>query len=366
MTGTGHRVVVIEHGGPHVLQLIEEDLPEPGHGEVRVQVLAAGVSGFDLIYRRWPHLPGSPKVPFTLGEDVAGVVDKLGPGVSTLEPGQMVAGWTWALGVGGGYTEYVCLPETELVPVPPNVDPAEAVCMVVNYLAAHQHLHQIGGVQRGERILVHGAAGGIGTALLQLGQLVDLEMYGTAAEEHHRLVSELGATPIDYKTEDFVERIHTLTDDGVDAVIDPVGGAKHLWDSYRTLRRGGRLVWLGSAAVDKQGLRVGPLSMLTAFLLRLIPDGKRVPRCPTVGPYADAHPQWYRRTLTELLDHLAAGDIKPVIAERIPLADAARAHALLENGDHVGKVVLTTDAYRSDRSQRPSPLPDCDGDGIGS
>ena len=173
-----------------------------------------------------------------------------------------------------------------------------------------------------------------------------------------QLVSELGATPIDYKTEDFVDRIRTLTGDGVDAVIDPVGGAKHLWDSYRTLRRGGRLVWLGSAAVDKQGLRVGPLSMLTAFLLRLVPDGKRVPKCPTVGPYAEAHPQWYRQTLTALLDRLATGQIKPVIAERIPLAEAYRAHSLLEQGGHIGKVVLITDAYRSDRLQGPDPLPD--------
>jgi len=345
MTRTSHRVVVPEHGGPDVLAWIEGELLEPGPGEVRVRVLAAGVSAFDLIYRRWPHLPGSPKVPFTLGEDVVGIVDEMGPGVSTLERGRMVAGWTWALGLGGGYTEYVCLPETELVPLPPNVDPAEAVCVVVNYLTAHQHLHEIAGVSRGERILVHGAAGGIGTALIQLGKLAGLEMYGTAAKEHQELVSEMGATPIDYTTEDFVERIQTLTGDGVDVVIDPVGGAKHLWDSYRTLRREGRLVWLGSAAVKKQGLRVGPLSMLMAFLLRLIPDGRRVPRCPTVGPYADAHPLWYRRTLTELICHLDAGEIKPVIAGRIPLADAARAHALLERGGHVGKIVLTTDAY---------------------
>jgi len=165
-------------------------------------------------------------VPFTLGEDVVGVVDKLGEGVSTVEPGQTVAGATFRLGVGGGYAEFVCLPASELVPVPSDVDPAEAVCVVVNYLTAHMAMHRTAGVQSGERILVHGAAGGVGTALLELGKLAGLEMYGTASKYNHELVSALGATPIDYRTEDFVERIRSLTGDGVDAVFDPIGGGR--------------------------------------------------------------------------------------------------------------------------------------------
>jgi NADPH:quinone reductase-like Zn-dependent oxidoreductase len=338
------RVVVSRHGGPDVLEVVEEDLPEPGAGEVRVKVLAAGVSAFDLIYRRWSRLPGSPRLPFTLGEDVVGVVDKLGTGVSSLAPGQTVAGGTWALGVGGGYAEFICLPAGEVVPVPLGLDPAEAVCLVVNYLTAHLHLHRIAGVRSGDRILVHGAAGGVGTALLQLGKLVGLEMYGTASRHNHQLVSALGATPIDYRTEDFVERIRSLTGDGVDVVVDPVGGAMHLWRSYRALGKGGRLVWLGSAATNKQGLRVGPLSLLMVFVLKLIPDGKQVPTCPTLGKFAKVHNEWYRQTLTELLDSLAAGRIKPVVAERVPLADAARAHEILERSGHTGKVVLVTGA----------------------
>lgn len=334
------RVVVSRHGGPDVLQVVEEDLPEAGAGEVRVRVLAAGVSAFDLIYRRWGHLPGSPPLPFAPGEDVVGVVDELGDGVSTLELGQLVAGGTWTLGVGGGYAEFVCLPATELVPVPPGVDPAEAVCLVVNYLTAHLHLHRFGRVRRGERLLVHGAAGGVGTALLQLGRLAGLEMYGTASRHSHELVSALGATPIDYRSEDFVERIRIQTGDGIDVVVDTVGGAKQLWSSYRTLRRGGRLVWLGSAATETQGLRVGPLSLLMVYLLRLVPDGKQVPACPTTAAFAKTNHDWYRGTLTALLASLAAGRLEPVIAERIPLTEAARAHKLLERGEHAGKIVL--------------------------
>jgi NADPH2:quinone reductase len=217
------RVVVTQHGGPEVLQVVEEELPEPGVDEVRVKVLAAGVSAFDLIYRRWGRLPGSPRLPFSLGEDVVGAVDKLGERVSSLELGQNVAGATFSLGVGGGYTEFICLPEGELVPVPLGLDPAEAVCLVANYLTAHLHLHRIARVRSGERVLVHGAAGGVGTALLELGKLAGLEMYGTASKYNHELVSALGATPIDYHTEDFVERIRSLTSDGVDAVVDAMG-----------------------------------------------------------------------------------------------------------------------------------------------
>jgi NADPH:quinone reductase-like Zn-dependent oxidoreductase len=335
-----HRVVVTRHGGPDVLQVVEEDLPEPRAGEVRVKVQAAGVSAYDLMFRSSGSLPGTPRVPFTLGTDIVGVVDKLGEEVSTVEPGQRVAGATFSLGGLGGYAEFICLPASELVPVPSGVDHAEAVCVVVNYLTAHMAMHRTANIQSGERILVHGAAGGVGTALLELGKLAGLEMYGTASKYNHELVSALGATPIDYRTEDFVERIHSLTGDGVDAVFDPIGGARQLWRSYRVLRKGGRLVWFGVAATKKEGLRIIPLTLLMRTLLALIPDGKRAPLAPDLGK----DNAWYRETLTELLDLLAAGKIKPVVAERIPLAEAARAHELLERGGYAGKVVLLASA----------------------
>jgi len=331
---------VSRHGGPDVLQVVEEDLPEPQAGEVRVKVLAAGVSAYDLMHRRSGSLPGTPRVPFTLGEDVVGVVDRLGEGVSTVEPGQRVAGYS----LGGGYAEFICLPASALVPVPSGLDPAEAVCLVVNYLTAHLMMHRTASVRSGERVLVHGAAGGVGTALLELGKLAGLEMYGTASKYNHELVSALGATPIDYRTEDFVERIRSLTGDGVDAVFDPIGGARQLWRSYRALRKGGRLVWFGVAATSKAGLRVIPLSLLMRTLLALIPDGKQAPMTSDLGTFALAHNAWYRETLTELLDLLAVGRIKPVVAERFPLVEAARAHELLERGGYAGKVVLVASA----------------------
>lgn len=333
-----HRVIVTQHGGPDVLQMVEEDLPEPLSGEVRVKVLAAGVSAYDLMFRQSGLLPGTPRPPFTLGEDIVGMVDKLGEGVTAVQPGQMVAAPTFSHGLGGGYAEFVCLPASELVPVPAGVDPAEAVCLVVNYLTAHMIMHRTAGVRSGERILVHGAAGGVGTALLELGKLAGLEMYGTASRHNHELVSKLEATPIDYRTKNFVERIRTLTGDGVDVVFDPVGGARQLWRSYRALRKGGRLMWFGVAATKKSGMRVIPFTLLTVLLLKLIPDGKQVPLAPDLGK----DNAWVRETLAELLDLLAAGKIKPVVAARIPLAEAAHAHELIERGEYAGKVVLVS------------------------
>jgi NADPH2:quinone reductase len=180
-------------------------------------------------------------LPFTPGCDIVGEVDELGEGVSTLALGQTVAGGPFSK---GGYAEFICLPAGELVPVPSGVDPAEAVCLVAHYLTAHLEMHQVANVRKGERILIQGAAGGVGTALLELGKLAGLEMYGTASRYNHQLVSTLGATPIDYRSEDFVERIRTLTGDGVDVVFDPIGGARQLWHSYRALRKGGG--WCGS------------------------------------------------------------------------------------------------------------------------
>jgi NADPH2:quinone reductase len=332
-----HRVVVTRHGGPEVLQVIEEDIPEPQAGEARIVVLAAGVSAYDAMNRRH-HFPGAPSVPYTPGEDVVGVVDEVGEGVSTVEPGQTVAAFTF--GAGGGYAEYICRPAAELVPVPAGVDSAQAVCLVVNYLTSYLAMHETAKVQRGERVLVHGAAGGVGSALLELGRLAGLEMYGTASSYNHELVSALGATPIDYRTEDFCQRIQGLCGDGVDAVFDPIGGARQIWRSYRSLRAGGRLVWFGMAATKDKGLWVIPATLLMQGLLMIMPGDKRAPLMPDLGTHTQAHDGWYQNTLAELFDALAEGKLQPVVAERIPLLEAVRAHELLERGGYAGKVVL--------------------------
>jgi NADPH:quinone reductase-like Zn-dependent oxidoreductase len=326
------RVVVTRHGGPDVLRVMEEDLPEPKPGEVRVKVEAAGVSAYDVMVRSSRIMP--PKPPFTPGVDIAGVVDKIGEGVDGFESGQPVAA---LLGFGnGGYAEYICVPAKELVPVPPGLDPAEVVCLVANYLTAHRVLYEDAKVQRGEQILVQGAAGGVGSAILQLGRLEELEIYGTASKRNQELVSSLGATPIDYKNESVVNRVRELSEGGVDAAFDHIGGFRQLRRSYRCLSKGGRLVWYGVAASKYYGIRIIPLSIATMLLLKLIPDGRAAIFSSDPDDYA-------QRVLPKLLDLLAQEQLEPIIAERIPLAEAKRAHESIERGGYAGKYVLVTD-----------------------
>jgi NADPH:quinone reductase-like Zn-dependent oxidoreductase len=329
---THRRIVVSRRGGPEVLEVVTESLPVPDADEVRVRVEAAGISGLDVMVRS-RRFPGFPRPPFTPGVDVVGTVDAIGDRVSEIDTGQRVAA---LLGFDGGYAEHVCVPAEVAVPVPEELDAAEAVCMVANYLTAHVALHTAAEVADGDRVLVQGGAGGVGTALLQLGALAGLERYATASQHNHELVATLGATPIDYRSEDVVGRIRELTGEGVDAVFDPIGGARQLWRSYRALRRGGRLVWFGVAGSKQHGASVIPSSLITRGVLSLLPDGRKAVTTPDL---LKDNPL-YRRSLSALIELLAAGKVSPVIAARFPLVEAARAHEFLDAGRYAGKVVL--------------------------
>src|ERR1700745_4287195 len=166
----------MRYGGPEVITVAEQECPEPKHGEVRVRVLAAVVALPDVMAREGVH-PETPRVPFTPGWDLVGVVDKVGGGTSGIEPCQIVA----ALPINGAYAEFVCLPQRELVLVPSGLDAGEAVSLVLNYVTAYQMLHRSARVRPGQRVLIHGAAGGVGSAPLQLERLAGLEMYGTCS-----------------------------------------------------------------------------------------------------------------------------------------------------------------------------------------
>src|SRR5437660_3831988 len=196
------RIIVTHYGGPDALRVVEEECPEPKKGEVRVRVLAAGVSLPDLLMREGVH-PETPPLPFTPGWDMVGVVDRLGDGISGIEPGQIVA----ALTISGAYAQFVCLPQRELVPVPSGLDAAEAVSLVLNYVTAYQMLHRSAKVRSGQRVLIHAAAGGVGSALLQLGRLARLELYATCPSGAASAVSDLGGHPIDDQDPDFVREI---------------------------------------------------------------------------------------------------------------------------------------------------------------
>src|SRR5438034_6774542 len=203
------RVVVDHFGGPEVLRVVEEDVPQPGPGEVRVRVLAAGVSFSDALLRAGTYL-GGPKPPFTPGYELVGVVEKRGPGCSRLREGDRAA----ALTVWGADAERVCVPEKYAVEVPEDLDPAEVVSLVLPYMTAYQLLHRVARVKRGETVLVHGAAGRVGSAVLELGVLAGLRLYGTASARDRAAVERLGSVAIDYRNEDFLARVYVLVEEG--------------------------------------------------------------------------------------------------------------------------------------------------------
>jgi NADPH:quinone reductase len=343
------RIVVTHYGGPEALRVVEEECPEPTSGEVRVRVLAAGVSLPDVMAREGVH-PETPRVPFTPGWDLVGVADRLGPGVSGVQAGQTVA----AMPIHGAYAGFLCLPADELVPVPPGVDAAEAVCLVLNYVTAYQMMHRSAKVGPGQRALIHGAAGGVGTALLQLGRLAGLEMFGTCSPRGAPAVSELGGVPIDYQQQDFVKEIHRLTGEGVDVVFDPMGGA-HLWHSRKALRPGGKVVGYGLiGSIRGEGLTSGRPGRRrrfrgTAGFAAYIAGGWLLPGRKRVVPYSiqtlkRLKPAWFREDLIALLELLRQQKLEPIIARRFPLAEARQAQELLAKGGVTGKIVLVCNA----------------------
>ena len=352
------RIVVDHYGGPEVLKLVEEGDPQPSEGEVLVRVLAAGVSYTDAMLRAGTYL-GVPKPPFTPGYELVGIVEELGPGCSRLQVGDRIG----ALTVWGADAERVCVPEENAVPVPDDLDPGEVLGLVFIYMTAYQLLHRTAKVRPGETVLVHGAAGRVGTAVLELGKVAGARMLGTCSAADRAAVERLGAVAIDYRNEDFLERVRELPGGGVDVVLDGLGGALSL-RSFRALRRGGRLVVYGHSSTISNGQRswrgwaewysataavalwglLSPSRSVSAYRIQklrqghqFVPMGSRRPLPVGGGP---RNPEWFREDFQALLELLRAGEIHPVVAERLPLSEARRAHELLESSAAKGKLVL--------------------------
>jgi NADPH:quinone reductase-like Zn-dependent oxidoreductase len=341
MPATNQHIVIDRFGGPEVLETVEDEIPQPGPGTVRVRIIAAGLSGADLLMREGIH-PRTPRTPFTPGWDLVGFVDEVGPGVTGLERGAMIV----AMPIWGSQAEYICLKQDELVLVPPGLDPLETMCLVFNYLTAYQMMHRCARVSSGHRVLIHGGSGGIGTALLELGKVAGLEMYATASQSGLETVRRLGGIAIDYRNVDFVEQVRRLSPGGVDAVFDGVGG-RHIWESRKALRPGGKVVVYGFTGNLHGGRYAGirfplrgfgtiGLMMAAAFVL---PGRKRV--LPfSVDRLKQFKPLWFREDLATLFGLLARREIQPIIAERIPLQEIRRAHLLLGQGGVTGRIVV--------------------------
>ena len=333
------RILLKAFGGPEQLQLETIDaLPEPAPGEVRVKILTAGTGFTDTVVRQGQYVGVKEKPPFVPGYDWFGVVDALGEGVTELQLGQYVAD----MPVIGSYTQFLCVAATDVVPAPDGLDPAEAVAMILSYTTAYQMLTRLKKLEPGMSCLVHAAGGAVGSALLELGALMGLRMFGTASPAKHALVRRFGATPIDYRSEDFAAVVLRETaGEGVDIVFDTIGGAN--WArSYRCVNRGGLLVGFGALQVTTGEESVPSLLWGFARLLglwRLRPDGRST-TFYNIQTRREKHPQEFRVDVERLFELLKSGQLHPAIAGTAPLAEAADVHRRIDNAEIAGKVVL--------------------------
>ena len=331
-------VVLPGIGDPETLELRRRELGVPGPGQALVRVEASGVSFAEQQMRRGKYYD-QPAFPFVPGYDLVGVVEASGPGVP-LEPGARVA----ALTKTGGWAERVLLDAGDLVPVPDAVGAEAAEAVVVNGLTAYRMLHRAAKVQRGQTIVVLGAAGGVGSILVALARHAGIRVIGTAGPAQQEHLRAQGVEAIDRRSEDVPARVRALAPDGVAAVFDHVGGPG-IADSWRMLARGGTLVSYGTASTkDVAGNPRLPVAKLIGRLLlwNALPNGRHASFFNLwAGRRRRARFQAeLRADLGHVLDLVAKGAIEPQIAGRFPLTHAAEALRFAEAGGHAGKVVL--------------------------
>jgi NADPH2:quinone reductase len=322
-------IVAPKPGGPDALVQAERPVPRPGHGEVLVKVAAAGLNGADLSQRlgRYEMPPGATDI---LGLEASGTVAAIGDGVATWKIGDEVC----ALLIGGGYAQYVVVPTGQCLPVPRGVSLVEAAALPEVTITVWLNVFELAGLRPGERILVHGGASGIGSMAIQLAHTLGWRVYATAgsAEKCARCEALGAVRAIDYKREDFAAVIERETAGaGVDVILEMIGG-DYLQRGMNVLAFGGRL----SIIALKNGSKPAfDFSVFQRKDARMMGSRLRPRPIPEKARLVAA----VRKAVWPLIEE---GRVKPVIDRTFALADAAQAHAYMESGAHIGKILLTT------------------------
>lgn len=313
-------------GGPEVLRLVERPMPEPGPGEIRIRIAAAGVNGADLAQRRgvYPPPEGASDLP---GLEVSGTVDRLGEGVTEFAEGDRVC----ALLTGGGYAQYCTVPAGQVLPLPRNIDMAAGAGIIETLATVWANVFEAGRLKAGETFLVHGGTSGIGTTAIQLAKLFGARVFATCgSDEKAARCLALGADrAINYKTENFADVVKSESK-GVDVILDIIGGP-YLDDNVRALARGGRLVFIAF-----NGGRTGQLDIARVMMNGLTVTGSTL-RSRPVAEKA----RLIAAVQKEVWPLLASGAFSPVIDSSYTLEEAAEAHRYMETSNHIGKIVLT-------------------------
>lgn len=329
-----NKVVIEKFGGPEVLKLKSFYSHQIESNKVGVRVLAAGVGFADIMAQRGGYILAR-KTPLTPGYDFVGIIEETGNYVSEFNKGDYVAALKPDLGC---YSEYIEINQDYLVKVPNQIPPEKAVSLVLNYLTAACLLNKKAKIQKKETVLIHAAAGGVGTALIQLGKLLDLKMYGTASKKKHPFLKSYNVRPIDYQNEDFVDFILHSDDSGVDVVVDSFGG-DYIKRSYKCLRKKGRLICMGFSGSSFGGYLPSILGLLQIIKYKAIPDTKKVMICATPNEVKTDR-TWYKKELNDLFLKYTKNELDPVIGEVLPFDQVVQAHKMIENASIVGKVVL--------------------------
>ena len=321
-------IEIREPGGPEVLGPASRPLPQPGAGEVLIKVAAAGVNRPDCLQRQGSYPPpkGASDIP---GLEIAGEVVALGDGVTDLKVGDRVC----ALVTGGGYAEYCAAPAVQCLPVPKGYSMAQAAALPETFFTVWVNVFQRSGLKSGESFLVHGGTSGIGTTAIQLAKAFGCTVFATAGSaEKVKACKDLGADhAINYKTEDFVEVVKAATGGrGVDVILDMVGG-DYIPRDIKVLAEDGRLSFIAFLGGPK-----AEVNFAAVMMKRLTITGSTL-RARPVAVKAQLAAE-LKEKVWPLLD---AGRVAPVMAAAFPLAEAAKAHALMESSDHIGKIVLT-------------------------
>jgi NADPH:quinone reductase-like Zn-dependent oxidoreductase len=338
-------LVQTANGGPEVLKVLERPDPPVGPGEVRVAVKAAGINFADTMARVGLY-PDAPKPPCVMGYEFAGVVESIGEGVTDHAIGDRVVAGTRF----GGQAELVTVPADQVLPLPDRLSFEQGAAFPVNYGTAFAALTIMGSLREGDRVLIHAAAGGVGTAATQIARNIGAEIFGTASPGKHEAIRAQGVThAIDYRGQDFEAETMRLTDgEGVDLIIDALGPTSFRKD-YRLLRSGGRLVMYGLSEVTNEGRRDIPAALkgLLKMPLATMPWWKSLAvMSENKGVFGLNMLSWWDREgsldrVTEpLMADLEAGRLDPVVAEAFPFERAGEAHEFIAQRRNVGKVVL--------------------------
>jgi len=330
MAATYRAVMLTKKGGPEVLQVVELPIEQPGQGQLRVRVRAAGVGATDLIMLAGAYM-FAPKIPFVPGYEIAAVVEAIGAGVTGFDLGQRVA----ALTVYGGFAELLVREAEHFLPIPVGVSDRDAAAVILNYVTAWQMIHRVAKVRPGQTALVTGAAGGVGTAVLQLLRLMGVKTYGAASRRKHAILRSLGATPIDYQAGSLDSLTRALEPTGVDYVFDAVGGA-NIGPCIGALRRGGTVVGFGFMGAPRM---LSKLAMFSNLFLGARLRGRRGAFYGISALYRK-DPKPLREDLPKIFALLAEKKIDPLVTRTFALLEARQAIELLATGSVEGKIVL--------------------------